>query len=647
MVRHAILTILAAAALASAQPNVLIRANDLAGLREWMKTTETGAAAAIDDRGNQPLHYAALYGSVESVEILLKAGASANAKNNDGITPLIYAGTSAAKTQLMLAHEADVNAAAAKGRTALHVAVAATEGLAVARLLLARNADVNAVDFRGDTPLTLANPRHVELIRLLLSKGAKAKVANKVSFTPLMHASSLAMVETVRLLLAAGADPRVTTMLEGSNAAGKVAQERRTALLLAAPSTSIDVVRDLLRAGADPHARDIRGFTPLIVAVSGDNQNPQLVRALLDAGSDVNAHDINNETVLDWARKTPHPEVLRLLEEAGARSKSAPPAAPAARTEGAAPPLPDALARAMRLIEGSSPQFFKKAACVACHHQPPAIMAAAAMRNAGLPFDRAAAEAQIKPLTLTNPPDVLQGIEFGAKHDSTFFVLLALLDWGQPASAHTDLMVHYLSYTQNEDGSWGRRSMGGPRPPVDDADIRRTAAAVGILRKYGWPARQAEFERAVARGRAWLERAKPVAEYEHSELVMGLVAAGSSHAATAAQRLAELQQPSGGWRQSVYLAPDAYATSLALHALRTAGMAVTDPVYAKGVKYLREAQLDDGSWYVASRAPKFQPYFQSGFPHNHDQWLSIIATAYAVRALAPAAESVSHASNHR
>jgi hypothetical protein len=39
------------------------------------------------------------------------------------------------------------------------------------------------------------------------------------------------------------------------------------------------------------------------------------------------------------------------------------------------------------------------------------------------------------------------------------------------------------------------------------------------------------------------------------------------------------------------------------------------------------------SWYVRSRAPKFQPYFESGFPYGHDQWISQMATGWAAAAL--------------
>jgi hypothetical protein len=43
--------------------------------------------------------------------------------------------------------------------------------------------------------------------------------------------------------------------------------------------------------------------------------------------------------------------------------------------------------------------------------------------------------------------------------------------------------------------------------------------------------------------------------------------------------------------------------------------------------------LDDGTWHVRSRAIGFQPYFETGFPHRRDQFISAAATAWAVMAL--------------
>jgi N-acyl-D-amino-acid deacylase len=63
----------------------------------------------------------------------------------------------------------------------------------------------------------------------------------------------------------------------------------------------------------------------------------------------------------------------------------------------------------------------------------------------------------------------------------------------------------------------------------------------------------------------------------------------------------------------------------------------SEAAFTRGRDYLLRTQFPDGSWYVASRAPKLQPYFESAFPYGHDQWISVSATAWAVIALAPAA----------
>jgi N-acyl-D-amino-acid deacylase len=57
------------------------------------------------------------------------------------------------------------------------------------------------------------------------------------------------------------------------------------------------------------------------------------------------------------------------------------------------------------------------------------------------------------------------------------------------------------------------------------------------------------------------------------------------------------------------------------------------------VDYLMRTQEVDGSWHVHTRAFGFQPYFESGFPHGHDQWISMAATAWSAMALMPATET--------
>jgi squalene cyclase len=120
--------------------------------------------------------------------------------------------------------------------------------------------------------------------------------------------------------------------------------------------------------------------------------------------------------------------------------------------------------------------------------------------------------------------------------------------------------------------------------------------------------------------------------------LLGLLWAGADSAkiAKAAKAVAGLQREDGGWAQTPLLSSDAYATGTALHALYETGMAADSPAYRKGVDFLLRTQAADGSWYVASRSPKFQPYFEGGFPYGHDQWISQWGTGWAAIALAHA-----------
>jgi hypothetical protein len=103
----------------------------------------------------------------------------------------------------------------------------------------------------------------------------------------------------------------------------------------------------------------------------------------------------------------------------------------------------------------------------------------------------------------------------------------------------------------------------------------------------------------------------------------------------AAGEIVAKQRGDGGWSQRDELASDAYATGLAVYALRESGARpAMDSSIQKAQRYLLSTQRADGSWYVRSRSPKFQPYFESGFPYGHDQWISSMATGWATAALA-------------
>jgi hypothetical protein len=105
--------------------------------------------------------------------------------------------------------------------------------------------------------------------------------------------------------------------------------------------------------------------------------------------------------------------------------------------------------------------------------------------------------------------------------------------------------------------------------------------------------------------------------------------------ARAVGELVALQGEDGGWSGNPYLNSEAFSTGEALVALAQSGaVAPANVAYRRGLDFLLSTQYADGSWYVRSRAIKFQPYFESGFPFGHDQWISAAGTAWAAQAIA-------------
>jgi hypothetical protein len=222
----------------------------------------------------------------------------------------------------------------------------------------------------------------------------------------------------------------------------------------------------------------------------------------------------------------------------------------------------------------------------------------------------------------------------GGGADNTGYALFAFEALGVPPNRTTEAVAEYtLGYEEKKD-HWPTR---GSRPPSEASGFTTTALAVRGIQKYGAGAKKEAIAKRVAAARGWLLKEKPKDTEDRVFKLLGLKAAGATakEVKAAAKDLLDAQRPDGGWNQIDKQESDAYATGSALYALHTAaGIKTSDPAYRRGLAFLLGTQRDDSSWHVVTRSKPVQKYFETGFPHEKDQFISCAATGWATTALA-------------
>jgi len=196
----------------------------------------------------------------------------------------------------------------------------------------------------------------------------------------------------------------------------------------------------------------------------------------------------------------------------------------------------------------------------------------------------------------------------------------------------------FLLTHQMADGHWAD----GPeaRPPIcAPTALSQTALAMRGLQLYAPHVDQAAYAKSIQLAANWIADFRPRLNYDLAWRLQGLVWGGQSKDAILKARrdLLAVQRADGGWSDIPSMESGAYTTGLAMLALESSGLPISDPAYQRGVQYLLNTQLEDGSWHVRTRAAGFQPYFDNGFPHGVDQWISAASTSLATMALTLAA----------
>jgi ankyrin repeat protein len=261
--------------------------------------TAEGRPKSLDSGGLTPLLYAARENCMACVEVLLKHKVDINLPDPDGVSPL---------------HVAIMNA-----------------NWDIAKRLIMAGADVNQWDIFGEAPLftslglrnrtdggrgasldPLNETTGTEIVKLLLDRGANPNQqlffrpanltgsTNTRGATPLIRVANAGDVEMVKLLLEKGADATLYMA------------DRQTPIhaVLAGRSNekqAIELIGLLKKAGTDVnvvalvnHGLEIRGGTALHYAVR--KRQREVIKVLASHGIDMNAVDQDGLTALDYTQ---------------------------------------------------------------------------------------------------------------------------------------------------------------------------------------------------------------------------------------------------------------------------------------------------------------------------------------------------------
>jgi uncharacterized protein len=266
-------------------PAAVERARQFAEESERTPRTPRRGESEADGGGLTSLVFAARRGDIESIKILVDAGADINQATQYGWTPLLTATQNKhyIAADFLLEHGADPNIANKGGWTPLYLAT--------------DNRNIEG----GDYPVRKPDVDHFVFIKKLLDKGANPNARA-------IDSTETRTIFTMQWLYEDGATP----------------------FLRAAQSGDLKLMKLLLEYGADPLIATKNGDTALMVAAGigwvegvtfewSPKENLEAVKMCLELGIDVNAADRDGRTALHGAAHKGRNAVVQLLVDRGAR----------------------------------------------------------------------------------------------------------------------------------------------------------------------------------------------------------------------------------------------------------------------------------------------------------------------------------------
>jgi len=264
----------------------------------FAQITASDTASYVPEYYHNALNYnlmiAASKGLYTEVERLILRGAEADAKTDEGVTPLIYAVTNKKlnAANMLLSYGADPNNKTTNGETPLI-------------LILKEVVSLEELAYSAVTASMVSNC--LEIAESLLRYGADIDFQDNHGATALHYASIYGSFSFTDLLLYYRAD------------IDRKAYDGTTPLMAAVWAGHANVADLLVQNGANMEARDNEGFTPFLIAAQ--NGDTLLLNYFRTKGVDIYETDPNRWDALSLAIKYNHREAAEMLMKAGINFK--------------------------------------------------------------------------------------------------------------------------------------------------------------------------------------------------------------------------------------------------------------------------------------------------------------------------------------
>ena len=260
----------------------------------------------LRSKGNRPCP--AMWEDPAVCQVLIDAGADIEVKDKEGRSPLHRASIlgNFAIVKMLVKAGAQVCVTDTEGGTCLTLAASFGHTETVRYLVTVPEVDVN---HSGDDSLTAlhiaAQENHPEVAEVLIDAGADIEVKHNNGRSPLFQASEFGNLRVLKVLVKAGAEVCVAD------------NEGDTCLTLAAYFGHTETVRYLVGLPeVDVNHSEEDNFTALHFAAQ--ENHPEVVKVLIDAGADIEVKGVNEESPVLLASQEGALDVVKVLVKAGA-----------------------------------------------------------------------------------------------------------------------------------------------------------------------------------------------------------------------------------------------------------------------------------------------------------------------------------------